>query len=78
MSTKISTKGEVGYAAQSCSFDCVTEMVNGWGSRVYANLSTCDSYYQTLLTCIHMTQINPEITSALASGCVVKCQKKAT
>lgn len=56
--------------------DCVNEMVMVGGSRVYANLSTCDSYYRTLSTCIHVTQINPEITSALASGCVVKCQKR--
>lgn len=56
----------------------IIEIVNegyGWVSRVYANFSTCDSYFQIISTCIHMKEMNPELTSALASGCVVKCQK---
>lgn len=51
--------------------DCVIEMVM---VGVQGSMQTYQPVIATiehLSTCVHVTQINPEITSALASGCVV-------
>lgn len=70
----VGTKGEVGYAAPSGSsnhfvFEMVRVRIQG-SMQIYQP----DRYYQMLSICTLVTQINPEITSSLASGCLVGCQ----